>query len=303
MASTSDRAATPPTLLDGLADLAVLLKPRIASFVFLAALVGGWLALGRGAELWPLAEAALWITCTAGAASVFNQVLERDTDARMERTRHRPLPAGRIGVGAAIGVGAGLAALGTAGLALRFDPLAAVLALLTLLTYALVYTPLKRVTTFNTLVGALPGAMPPLLGHVAATGEVGVWGAALFALLFVWQFPHFLAIAWIYREDYARAGLRMLPSVPGTVGMAGRQALLYCLPILPVAMLPAWEGEAGWIYVLASVGAGLAYLAASLAFALRENAANARRLLRTSLVYLPVLLAVAVLDRLVAVGS
>ena len=280
------------------ADWIALTRPRIASFVALASYVGGWLATDGQAGVARLAEAALYVTLTAAAASIFNAVLERDTDGLMERTKARPLPTGRIGVAPATTVGALAAVGGTLGLALRFEPWAALLALGTILAYALVYTPLKRVTTFNTVVGAVPGAMPPLLGHVAQTGDGGVWGWSLFAVLFVWQFPHFFAIAWLYREDYARADLRMLASAPGSVGLAGRQSLVYCLPILPVSLLPLFERAAGAIYLFGAVAAGLAFVLASLGFALREDERNARRLLRTSLLYLPLLLGLAILDRM-----
>jgi protoheme IX farnesyltransferase len=284
-----------------LVDWIAMTKPRIASFVALASYVGGWLATGGAASAGRLGEMALYVTCTAAAASLFNAVLERDTDALMERTRNRPLPTGRIGVAPATLVGALLVALGTTGLALRFEPLAALLALATVVAYALIYTPLKRVTTFNTLVGAFPGAAPPLIGHVALTGDGGVWGWSLFGLLFVWQFPHFLSIAWLYREDYRRAGLKMLASVPGAEGLAGRQSFLHCLPILPVSLLPILEQRAGIVFAVGALAAGGAFLLAAAAFARREDERNARRLLRTSLLYLPLVLGLAVLDTLVAV--
>ena len=171
-----------------------------------------------------------------------------------------------------------------------------------LLTYALVYTPLKRVSTLNTVVGALPGAMPPLLGYAAVAGDVSGWGLYLFAGLFAWQFPHFMAIAYLYREDYARAGLRMLPAVEGGVGMAGRQAVAYALVLLPVSLLPVVRGEAGLVYAAGALVLGLAYLGASIAFALRppnKGRAGARALLTTSLVYLPVLYATILVDPVV----
>ncbi|MEO0649386.1 MAG: heme o synthase [Planctomycetota bacterium] len=283
-----------------LADWIALTRPRIASFVALASYVGGWLATHGEAGPARLAEAALYVTLTAAAASIFNAVLERDTDGLMERTKNRPLPTGRIGVAPATSVGALAAVLGTAGLAVRFEPLAALLALATIVAYALVYTPLKRVTTFNTLVGAVPGAMPPLLGYVALAGDGGVWGWSLFAVLFVWQFPHFFAIAWLYREDYARADLKMLASGPGSAGIAGRQSLVYCLPILPVSMLPLFDRAAGAVYFFGAVAIALAFILAAAGFAVREDERNARRLLRTSLLYLPLLLGLAVLDQVVA---
>jgi heme o synthase len=276
-----------------------LFKPRIAGMVGFAACVGALLAAGPGAELGRVLEAALAITAVAGASAVFNQVLERDTDRLMARTAARPLVTGRLRVRDAILVGALVAAAGTLDLALRFNTLSALLALATLLAYALVYTPLKRVSTLNTLVGALPGAMPPLIGYAALSGSVEGWGWFLFAVLFAWQFPHFLAIAWLYRADYARAGLRMLPCVESSRGLTGRQALLYALVIVPVALVPAVEGVAGPVYALGALLLGLAYVAASLAFALREDARRARLVLYVSLVYLPVLFSLTLLDPVV----
>ncbi|MDA1265723.1 MAG: heme o synthase [Planctomycetota bacterium] len=279
-----------------------LLRTRVATLVFLTALVGGMLATGPGVMPASAIEAALYITLVTGCASVLNQVLERDTDALMHRTAQRPLVTGRIEVGHALTFAVALGAAGTAGLALRFGLLSAVLVLATLVAYVGIYTPLKRVSTMNTVVGAIPGAAPPLIGYAAVAGEVGPWAWALFAVIFAWQFPHFMAIAWLYREDYARAGHRMLPAVPGSDGVAGRQAVLYSLALLPISLLPALRLEAGPLYVVGALVLGLAYLAASVAFALREDRRRARGLLFTSLVYLPLLLVLILLDPVVAAG-
>lgn len=276
-----------------------LFKPRIAAMVGFAAFVGALLAAGPGADLARLAEAALAITAVAGASGLFNQVLERDTDRLMARTAARPLVTGRVRARDAILLGALVAAAGTLDLALRFNTLSALLALSTLAAYALVYTPLKRVSTLNTLVGAVPGAMPPLIGYAALAGDVAGWGWFLFAVLFAWQFPHFLAIAWLYRADYARAGLRMLPCVEHSRGLTGRQALLYALVIVPVGLVPAVDGVAGPLYAAGALALGLAYVAASAAFALREDAPRARLVLYTSLVYLPALFSLTLLDPVV----
>jgi len=280
-----------------------LLKLRIASMVVLAAFVGALLGGGPGGGLAAALEAALWVGCVAAASSIFNQVLERDTDALMARTAQRPLVTGALRVRDAILLGAGLGTLGVAALALRFNTLSALLALATLAAYSLVYTPLKRHSSLNTVVGAVPGAMPPLLGFAALSGELGGFGLYLFAILFVWQFPHFMAIAWTYREDYARAGLRMLPALEGSRGMAGRQAALYALVLLPVSLLPAVRHEAGWVYAAGALALGLAYLGASLAFAWRETSVRARALLITSLVYLPVLFSAMLVDPVVRILS
>ena len=234
-----------------------LTKPRISFFVGFATLVGALLGAGPGADLWPMLEAALWVFFTSASACVFNQVLEKDVDALMLRTQKRPLVRRTIQPSCAIAFGAALGTAGVAGLAMRFNWLAALLALATVLAYALVYTPLKRLSTMNTLVGAFVGAMPPLLGYTALAGEPGRWGIYLFMVLFIWQFPHFMAIAWLYREDYARAGLRMLPALSGTAGMAGRTALAYGLALLPISILPAARDEAGLVYVSGALGLSL----------------------------------------------
>ncbi len=276
-----------------------LCKPRITAMVGFAAFVGGLLAAGSGANLLSLAEACGYIGLVGMASSVFNQLLERDTDARMVRTARRPLVTGRVRARDAVWAGALLTAAGVLGLALRFNTLVALLTLATMVAYVLVYTPLKRFSSLNTAVGAIPGAMPPLLGFVAVTGEASGWAWYLFAILFAWQFPHFLAIAWLYREDYARAGLKMLPALPRTEGMAGRQALLYSLALLPVSLLPALRGDAGWLYVAAALLFGVAYTVASALFALRETRSRARAVLIVSLVYLPALYSLTLMDPLV----
>jgi protoheme IX farnesyltransferase len=286
-----------------LAAWGTLLKPRIASMVVLAALVGALQGGGPGAGLAMAFEAALWIGLVAASSSVFNQVLERDTDGLMVRTAGRPLVTGAVRVRDAILFGALLGTVGVGALALRFGALPALLALATLAAYALVYTPLKRHSSLNTVVGAIPGAMPPLLGYAALSGEASGFGLYLFAILFVWQFPHFMAIAWLYREDYARAGLRMLPALEGSAGLAGRQAALYGLVLLPVSLLPAVRHEAGAVYTVAALLLGLVYLAASVAFALRETAPRARTLLFVSLVYLPVLFSATLADPVVRILS
>lgn len=273
-----------------------LTKPRIASMVTLAALVGAVLAARPGDSFARVLLAAMCIACVAAGSAVFNHVLERDTDRLMERTRNRPLVTGLVRPRDAILFGSALAIVGTIGLATSFNVLSALLALSTLVAYALVYTPLKRLSTLNTFVGAIPGAMPPLLGYAAIAGAPSRWGWFLFALLFCWQFPHFMAIAWLYREDYARAGMKMLPSVPGNDGAAGRQALLYGLTLLPVSLLPAAHGEAGLFYALCALVLGLAYVGAALAFAVRATRPRARALLFTSLLYLPLVFLAILID-------
>jgi len=279
-----------------------LTKPRIGLFVVLAAFTGGLLASGPEAELARVALAALLVGAVGSSASVFNQILERDVDRLMRRTASRPLVTGRIQTRDAVLFAALLGLVGTVGLAAWFNALSALLGLSTLVAYALVYTPLKRHTSFNTVVGALPGAMPPLLGYVALAGDAGPWAWMLFAILFAWQFPHFLAIAWLYREDYARAGMKMLPALPGARGIAGRQAFLYSLVLLTVTLLPGARGDAGIVFTVASLLLGLAYAAASAAFAWRESRRSARAVLFVSLVYLPLVLTASLIDPVVSLA-
>ncbi len=289
------------TELSPFAGWLTLIRPRIAVMVALMALLGGMLAKHLSLEAtWLTAlEAALYITLVTGAASVFNQVVERDTDGRMERTKHRPLVTGAIGVAPALVYGLVMGVAGTAGLALRFNLLAALLSLATLLVYVVIYTPLKRVSTFNTVVGAIPGAAPPLLGYAAVAGDVGPWAWSLFAILFTWQFPHFMAIAWMYRDDYVAGGMRMIPSVPDSDGDAGRQALIYGLAMIPVSLLPLTRGVAGPIYGLGALVLGFVYLWPAVRFAMQETRPRARALMLVSLVYLPLLFALILLDPVV----
>ncbi len=309
--ATNAPAVEPRTLAGTIADWLVLVRPRVAVFVVFAAFVGALVASGPGTPWAPPLVAALLVGCTAAAASMFNQVLERDTDALMERTADRPLVTGRLRQRDVLLVAAGLTAVGVGGLATSFGLLVALLALSTLAAYALVYTPLKRVSSLNTLVGAIPGAAPPLLGYAAIAGAsgsgseptLGPWAWALFGIQFAWQFPHFLAIAWLYRADYARAGLKMLPALPGTEGVTGRQSLAYALVLLAISVLPAVRGMAGPVYTAGALVLGALYVAASAAFALRESRERARAVLLVSLVYLPLVLSLVLLDPLVRATS
>jgi len=278
------------------ADVLELVKVRIAVFVVLAAFTGGLLGAGPDASLARVAGAALAIGLVAAGSSVFNQVLERQLDARMRRTRTRPLPSGRVSVRDAVWLGASFATAGTTWLAVAYTPLSALLALSTLVAYVLVYTPLKTHTSLNTVVGAIPGAMPPLLGSFALAGSADPWGWMLFGLVFAWQFPHFLAIAWLYREDYRRAGMKMLPALDGCEAMTGRQAFLYGLLCLSISLLPGARGDAGIVYTGLAFALGVVYAGAALAFALRTTERAARALLAVSLFHLPLVLTAALLD-------
>ncbi len=280
------------------APWAELLRVRVAVMVFLTGALGGWLATRDPAlgNLARCAEAAFYILLVTGCASILNQVIERDLDGLMDRTKERPLVTGEVSVMAAVVVAAVMGIAGTAGLALSFNLLSAVLILATLLVYVAVYTPLKRVSTLNTVIGAVPGAAPVLIGYAALAGEIGPLGWALFATIFAWQFPHFMAIAWMYRKDYAKAGHKMVPTEPGSEGAAGRYAFLYSLSLVPVTLMPALSGLAGTTYVVGALILGVMYIIPSYQFSREENMPNARRLLLVSIIYLPALMALLFID-------
>jgi len=296
---SATRESSPGAPSRGLiAPWAELLRVRVATMVFLTAALGGWLATRDPAigNLLRCLEAALHVLLVTGAASILNQVIERDTDGLMERTKDRPLVTGEVRPLTAVVAAIAMGAVGTAALALSFNLLSAVLVLATLVVYVAIYTPLKRISTINTVVGAVPGAAPVLIGYAALAGEIGPLGWALFGAIFAWQFPHFMAIAWMYREDYARAGHRMVPTEPGSEGMAGRYALLYSLSIVPVTLMPALSGMAGWVYVVGALVLGAVYIWPAWVFSREENLANARKLLFASIVYLPALMALLFID-------
>jgi protoheme IX farnesyltransferase len=229
---------------------------------------------------------------------VLNQVVERDTDALMRRTADRPIPAGRVDPDAALGLGVVLAVAGMGWLALAANPLAALLGAATLAGYLFVYTPLKRVSSLATLVGAVPGAMPPLIGWAAARGSLGAGAWALFGILFLWQLPHFLAIAWMYRADYQRGGMPMLPVIDPGGSRTGRQSVLYAAALVPVSLAPTALGLTGAVYFAGALALGLAFFGVALAFQRALSNQAARRLLLVSVLYLPAVLAVMLLDRL-----
>lgn len=236
----------------------------------------------------------------AAGASTLNQLLERSTDAKMRRTARRPLPLGKVSPAEAAWFGLGLSAIGLALLAVSTNLLAAAVAWTTLVLYAFVYTPLKRVTTLNTAVGAIPGALPPVIGWSAATGRLGPEAWALFLIVFLWQFPHFLAIAWIHRADYARGGHRMLPSIDPKGLLTGRQATVYALALVPGGLLPCTVGLAGSFYFAGAFALGLFYLAFAIRFWLDVSEETARSLLRASFLYLPAVLLLLLLNPLPA---
>jgi protoheme IX farnesyltransferase len=281
-----------------LSDLLELTKPGITLMVVLTAGLGFLLA--RQGELpWLLLLHTLLGTGLVSAgASALNHVLERDTDARMRRTAERPIPAGRLDADAGLLFGVGLAVVGLVELAVAVNLLTALLGAAALAGYVFAYTPLKRASSLNTVVGAVPGAIPPMMGWAAVRGELDLGAWALFAILFLWQMPHFLAIAWLCRADYASAGLRML-TVRDTDGVrTARQVVLYGAALVPVSLFPAALGLLGTPYLVGALALGLAYLACGVEFSRRRSTPAARRLMFASILYLPALLGVILLDGL-----
>jgi protoheme IX farnesyltransferase len=279
------------------ADLWELTKPGITCMVVVTAALG-FLVGAEGPLPLPLfLHAMLGTGLVSAGASALNHLLERETDARMRRTSRRPLPAGRLDPDQVLLFGVTLAVAGLAVLAFLVELLAALLGATALAGYVFVYTPLKRRSSLATVVGAVPGAIPPMMGWAAVRGELDPGSWVLFGILFLWQLPHFLAIAWLCRDDYARAGLPMLTVFDRDGTRTARQAVLYCAALLPVSLLPSALGLAGAVYFLGTLILGLAFLGFCLAFARWLSAASARRLLVASVLYLPALLAIMMIDR------
>jgi protoheme IX farnesyltransferase len=268
-------------------DYLALTKPRLNFLVVATSAAGYYLGAPGGPHLLPMAQAVAGTALVAGGAAVLNQVYERDTDALMRRTRMRPLPDGRVAPGDARIFGVLLGAAGLALLAIAANALAALLALITLVTYLVVYTPMKRRSAAATLVGAVPGALPPLIGWAAAHGSISIGGWTLFAIVFLWQIPHFMAIAWMYRDDYGKAGFPMLPVVEPDGRRTGRQAVAYAVALVPVSLVPAFVGVSGFVYFWIALVLGVALVGLSVRFASARNEAAARALFFGSIVYLP----------------
>jgi protoheme IX farnesyltransferase len=299
-------AAARPTLA---ADYATLFKLRVSTMVIITAAAGFYLGCLRSniSPFQPqLLKALAGIAIVTCGASALNQALERRTDRLMRRTANRPMATGRIGLAHGLIVGFGAIVLGSLYLAWTANPLTGTLTLLTAVGYVAIYTPLKRFTTVNTFIGAFPGALPPLIGWTASRGLIEWPGVALFAILFVWQFPHFMAIGWMYREDYARAGIRLTATLEPNLKAARHtvwQAVFYAVLMIPISLWPAALGTTGSLYAAVASVLSLGYLWYTMRFAriLRDPADDvsrlyARDLLRASILYLPLLLAAMMLD-------
>lgn len=274
-----------------------LTKPRITFLIVLTSAAGFALASPGSVDYARLVMAMLGIALLSSGIATINQYMERDLDSLMRRTANRPLPSGRLLPWEALAFGAGLTVVAEVYLAVLVNPLTGLLGLTVIAGYLFAYTPLKTRTSFSTMVGAFPGAVPPLIGWTAATGHLTVGAWVLFAILFLWQFPHFLAIAWMYREDYSRAGILMLPVVEPDGKVTGQQIVAYALMLLPVSLLPAVLGISGRIYFAGALVLGLLFIASSIRAALSRSRQRARELLLASVVYLPLLFGLMVLDR------
>jgi len=289
-----------PTARDrrrAVADLVALTKPRVVVMVLLTTVVGYYVGLVGPADYARLGHLVLGTVLAAGGALALNQYWEREVDAQMDRTRSRPLPAGRLEPRDALLFGVTLTVLGVLDLAAGVSPLAALVTVAIVAIYVLGYTPLKLRTPLCTVVGAIPGALPPVTGWVAARDELSLGAWALFAIVFLWQLPHTLAIARLYRDDYARASIQLLPVVDAAGRSTERQIVASCAALLVVGPLPAVLGLAGALYFTAAVVLGVVFVILATCQALAPSAATARRVLFASLFYLPVLLTVLALDK------
>ncbi len=280
-----------------LADFVALTKPRLNLLVLVTTAVGVYLGSPTGLPLAIVAHTLIGTALVAGGAAALNQVWERRTDGLMRRTRARPLPGGRLTAGTGAWFGILLAVGGIAQLAWAVNGVSAGVAAFTLCSYVLLYTPLKTRTSLATLVGAIPGALPPVIGWTAATGQITLPALVLFGIVFLWQLPHFLSIAWLYRDDYAQAGIPLLPVLEPDGRRTGQQALLYASALWPVSLMPALVGLAGMPYSLLATGLGFGMIWLSAAFARDRSTASARRLFLFSIVYLPLLWGALVADR------
>jgi protoheme IX farnesyltransferase len=292
-----DRAAGWRTKL---ADYWSLTKPEVNTLVVASTAAGFYLGWRGPMNFLLLFHTLAGTLLIASGTATLNQWVEREADARMRRTANRPLPAGRLSPSEALWFGIVLSVVGGLYLALAVNVLASALALLTLASYLLLYTPLKRKTSYCTLVGAFPGAMPPLIGWAAARGSLSLEAWILYAILFIWQFQHFLSIAWMYREDYARAGLLMLPTDDPQGRAAARQILVTSLALLPVSLIPTWLGQMGMIYFFGALVLGSVVLFFGASTARVRSNVLAKRLLMATVFYLPLVFGLMIADKILS---
>ena len=287
----------PQTMRERMAAYLELTKPRITFLIVLTAAAGFCLASRSNLNYVVFSNAMIGIALLSSGIATLNQYIERDLDGLMRRTATRPLPSRRLLPWEALAFGVVLTVLAEAYLAVLVNPLSAVLGLTVIAGYLFAYTPLKTRSTLSTMVGAFPGAVPPLIGWTAARGDISVEAWVLFAILFLWQFPHFLAIAWMYREDYGRAGILMLPVVEPEGRVTSQQIVVYTIMLLPVSLLPTFLHMAGKVYLYGAVILGLLFLYSSIRAAISKSRQSARQLLLASVIYLPLLFILMVLNK------
>ena len=287
-------------------DYIALTKPRITWLILMSTGIGyffglpgapNWLGFLKAIQFWPLFHAILGTGLIASGTAALNQWYEREADRHMRRTAARPLPSGRLSAPRALAFGAALSVAGFLELWLGVNLLSASIGAFTLASYLFLYTPLKQRTWWSTTIGAIPGAMPPMIGFAAARGAITSESWVLFAILFLWQFPHFYSIAWMYKEDYARAGIRMLPVVEPDCRSTARQIVLYGVALIPVSLIPGILGMSGRIYVVGALLLGLWFLYSGVRVALERSLVRARGVLITSVLYLPLIYGLMLLDR------
>jgi heme o synthase len=279
-------------------DFVALAKPRLNLLVVVSAVAGYVMAHGDTRDVWRLLSIIVGTGLVAGGASAFNQILERAPDALMQRTRLRPMPDGRLAVREAMLFGSLVTVAGLGILAAGANFLSALVAFVTMASYAVVYTPLKKRTSFATVVGAIPGALPPVIGWAAAEGALSRGAWVLFGILFLWQLPHFLAISWIYRDDYARAGFPMLPVIEPDGRSTARQAVVYSAALLPLSLAPTLVGMAGTLYFAGALILTLLFVGLAVRFGATRTEPDARRLFFGSITYLPLLWILMIVDRI-----
>lgn len=273
-----------------------LSKPRIAFMLVLTAAAGFYLGAARGFDIVLFINTTVGITLLAFGVATLNQVWERKTDALMERTATRPLPTNKVSFTEALVFGVSMCLVAEIYLAVLVNALTAILGLIVIVGYVLLYTPLKTKTSASTAIGAIPGALPPLMGFTASANDITLGAWTLFAMLFLWQFPHFLAIAWMYKEQYANAGIKMLPVVEPSGKITARQIVIFTVLLLPVSLVPFFIGMAGWVYLIGASVLGLWFLAASIRAARAKSVEQARKLLLVSVIYLPLVFALMVFN-------
>jgi protoheme IX farnesyltransferase len=287
-------------------DYIELTKPRITWLILMSTGIGYFFGLPGTANGWTFLQSIHLLSLLhtivgtgllASGTAALNQWYERVADSKMRRTAHRPLPSGRLLAPRALAFGVALSVAGFLELWLGVNLLSGLIGAFTLISYLFVYTPLKQRTWWSTTIGAIPGAMPPVIGYAAAAGTLTPQSAVLFAILFLWQFPHFYSIAWMYKEDYARAGIRMLPVVEPDCRSTARQILLYGLMLIPVSLLPGILGMSGRIYVVGALLLGLCYLYSGVRVTLERTLSRARGVLMTSVLYLPLIYGLMLVDR------